>query len=202
MIRAKAVAGAALLLALSGLASPSGIAVAAATPPGASVSVTIEPARSNVEPGQLAWTVRIANRSDHRLTGLRLGESVTVNGNPGFGTTKTVPGGGSCGAAAGTTYCSLPPLAGHAVLRLRRTANIPVSMSGISNIGKDLVLDDFVVNAEGATLGASPRQTSRITATLPFTGFPLGYVTLLAGLLVLIGIVLLRSGRLPRSTRR
>lgn len=186
--------GSALLVGSLWMATPSQAADRAV------VHVTVTSAqRSVAAPGEVKWTVRITNLTGRTLSGLRLGESVVINGDPGHGGTGPFTSSG-CGGAAGTRYCALPVLHPGAFISSAGFAEVPLRLgpTGPSTVGSLLTTQEFVVSASGQNMSNVARLAVPITRhSLPFTGAPVLRLVMVGLLSVATGTVLLRSGHRP-----
>ncbi len=168
------------------------------------VRITVTTTQDSVSaPGRLEWIVRITNRSGKALSGLRLGEQVILNGDPGHGATRPFAAGG-CKAAGGTSYCPLPTLQPGATISRHGFAQVPLrfNASAPSNVGSLLETHEFVATEPGQIVSNEARLAVRVTrASLPFTGAPVRRLVTIGLLCLGAGVLLLRRGQ-RRDPRR
>jgi hypothetical protein len=162
------------------------------------VHVAVTSTRHSVSaPGEFEWTVRITNRTGRSMSGLRLGEEVILNGDPGHGATRPFAPGG-CTAAAGTAYCPLPVLRPGASISRHGFAQVPVRFSATapSNVGSLLETREVVATRTGQIVSNEARLAVPVTgAVLPHTGEPFRRLVTIGLLCVATGVVLLRNGQ-------
>jgi hypothetical protein len=88
--------------------------------------------------------VIVTNPNDTTIRGLQLGSSNVVAGSPGSAREQWSPAfPGPCGAAAGTSYCPLPPLPPHGTYLATLTVTVPRTIGGQSTIGTQFVQTAF-----------------------------------------------------------
>jgi hypothetical protein len=152
--------------------------------------------------GSVTFTITATNRSRSTLTQVRLGNSIVTAGSPGSAPVRWSPPLGFCGAAAGTAYCNMPPLAPGASIREAATVTVPLRLGGSheTTIGSTVGITAFI-QGRGGQYSRFARTSVKITrpSSLPTTGRALTHLLWLGLAAIAIGVVTASVGRSARE---